>query len=285
MPIRLVLGHSNVLRAAGAHVSRRMMLQLTDEVLQVSYPQRAHGRSLVIVHVLRGQGWTTAPTMVVSGEHLVRRIRLDHDGVRLETGVANVLLRRGFTTAALIAKIVVIQVIGIAVLQRLAQQLFADAAAARGRIPGARAPMRSGIAQRLEDVLVVAVEALQRALHVQSAAHLLQLQPGLGQTVRVHLLLLLLLLQLLLRYQFHVIGSIVLAPLVLVHDAAHVVGHDVAVLVLLQDAFLCEVRGVGGRNRRRIRVFKLESGTRGVAVQGCDSKLFIGSGGDDGQRL
>ncbi|KAJ8941820.1 hypothetical protein NQ318_006797 [Aromia moschata] len=158
--VRLRLRHPDVLGAAGAHVAR-VVLQLPDEVLQVPDADRAARRHVVLVLVL------------VFYHHL--RVQITY---LIKTSTFPILssLDKPITITGqltgwnvlLAAGPLVVRVALGALRETPAQQLLAErpAAARRRR----RAAVRRGVAQRLDDVLVVAVERLERALDVGGAA-------------------------------------------------------------------------------------------------------------------
>lgn len=134
--------------------------------------------------------------------------------------VADILTRaRLGTTGPLVRLSRVTQLGAAAVLQRFAQHLLTEAAAADGRVAGTSAAMRGSIAQRLEYVLVISIERFQCALHLRcgSTTNCRGLCAVLGD-------------------QLEVVRLAVIAPLVLQLLAVHQ-----SVAMLLQDALLCGV--------------------------------------------
>lgn len=103
--VGLSLRHSDVLRSAWAHMARRVVLKLSDEVLQVPYSQRSHVfvgihwllRRLLGLLRLRLMQLLLGPVMVKQ-----RSIYITQHRVKRRIVLANVLARAVLGARALV---------------------------------------------------------------------------------------------------------------------------------------------------------------------------------------
>lgn len=187
MTIGLRLRHPYVLRVAGAHLARRMVLQLPDQILQIPNAQLTRARRIIVLVVVRLLLlllllqkllllllllMQTVPPMhrVHHRRTAIGATAQAPNAVLHTVRIANVLLAAVLRARSLLRKVCVID---DGLLQFGAQMLLADAIVVDRRIAGTGAAMRLRCGrrgfQRFENVLVIAVQSAQRSFDVHVA--------------------------------------------------------------------------------------------------------------------